>query len=94
MIISSFQFNFEEVIESSLDFKFKFNAPSMEKLTSTVKRKARYSASLDDSSRSTEDKRQKDSSYSEDAVFEAFVMAEGLAMDIDLFLFKLSEKVK
>lgn len=96
MIISSFQFNFEEIIESSLDFKFKFkfNVPSMEKLTSTVKRKARYSASLDDSSRSTEDKRQKDSSYSEDAVFEAFVMAEGLAMDIDLFLFKLSEKVK
>jgi len=94
MIISSFQFNFEEVIESSLDFKFKFNVPSMEKLTSTVKRKTRYSASLDDSSRSTEDKRQKHSFYSEDAVLEAFVMAEGLATEVDLFLLKLSEKVK
>ena len=96
MIISSFQFNFEEVIESSLDFKFKFkfNVPSMEKLTSTVKRKTRYSASLDDSSRSTEDKKKKDSFYSEDAVLEAFFMAEGLATEVDLFLLKLSEKVK
>ena len=57
MIISSFQFNFEEVIESRLGFKF--NVLSMEKLTSTFKRKTRYSASLDDSSRSTDDKRQK-----------------------------------
>ena len=36
MIILSFQYNFEEVIESSLDFKFKFIVPSVEKQTSTV----------------------------------------------------------
>ena len=34
MIMSTFKYNFEKVIESSLDFKFKFNIPSMEKLTS------------------------------------------------------------
>ena len=79
MIISSFQFNFEEVIESSLDFKF--NILSMGKLTSTVKRKTRYSASLD-------------SSYSEDAILEAFNMAEGLATEVDLFLSKLSKPDK
>ena len=92
MIISSFQFNFEEVIESSLDFKF--NVLSMEKLTSTFKRKTRYSASLDDSSRSTEDKRQKDNSYSEDAILEAFNMAEGLATEVDFFLSALSKTDK
>ena len=37
MIFTSFQYNLEEVIESSL--KLKFNIPSMEKLTSAVKRK-------------------------------------------------------
>ena len=31
MIILSFQYIFEEVIESSLDFKFKFIVPSVEK---------------------------------------------------------------
>ena len=36
MIISSFQYYFEEVIESSLDFKFKFVVPSVKKQTSTV----------------------------------------------------------
>ena len=36
MIISSFQHNFAEVVESSLDFKFKFKLPYMKKLTSTV----------------------------------------------------------
>ena len=66
----------------------------MEKLTSTFKRKTRYSASLDDSSRSTEDKRQKDSSYSEDATLEAFNMAEGLAMEVDFFLSTLSKPDK
>ena len=54
MIFTSFQYNVEEVIESG--FKFKFNIPSMEKLTSTVKRKTRYLFSSDDSSRSPEDK--------------------------------------
>lgn len=92
MIISSFQFNFEEVIESRLGFKF--NVLSMEKLTSTFKRKTRYSASLDDSSRSTNDKRQRDSSYSEDAILEAFNMAEGLATEVDFFLSKLSKPDK
>ena len=92
MIISSFQFNFEEVIESRIDFKF--NVLSMEKLTSTFKRKTRYSASLDDSSRSTNDKRQRDSSYSEDAILEAFNMAEGLATEVDFFLSTLSKPDK
>ena len=36
MIILSFQYNFEEVIVSSLDFKFKFIVLSVEKQTSTV----------------------------------------------------------
>ena len=36
MIISSFQYNFEEVIESSLDDKLNFIVPSVEKQTSTV----------------------------------------------------------
>ena len=43
MIISSFQCNLEEVIESSL--KFKFHVLAIGKLTSTVKRNARYSTS-------------------------------------------------
>ena len=43
MIMSSLQYNIEEVIDSSL--KFKFNVSVIDKLTSTVKRKARYSAS-------------------------------------------------
>ena len=43
MIILCFQYNLEEVIESSL--KFKFNVSAIDKLTSTVKRKARYSTS-------------------------------------------------
>ena len=53
-----------------------------------------YSASLDDSSRSTEDKRQKDNSYSEDAILEAFNMAEGLATEVDFFLSALSKTDK
>ena len=57
----------------------------MEKLPSTVKRKTRYSASLDDSSRLPEHKRQKDSSYSENAMLEAFNVPEGLAAEVDLF---------
>ena len=92
MVISTFQFNFDEVIESSLDFKF--NVLSMEKLTSTFKRKTRYSASLDDSSRLTEDKRQKDTSHSEDAILEAFNIAEGLATEVDFFLSTLSKTDK
>ena len=66
----------------------------MEKLTSAVKRKTRYSASVDDSSRSPEDKRHKYSSYSEDAILEALNMAEGLAAEVDLFLSKLSKPDK
>ena len=31
MIISCFQHNFAEVVESSLDFEFKFKLPSMQK---------------------------------------------------------------
>ena len=46
MIFTSFQYNVEEVIESSL--KFKFSIPSMEKLTSTVKTKTIYLFFSDD----------------------------------------------
>ena len=42
---------------------------------------------MDDSSCSPEDKRQKDSSYLEGAILEAFNMAEGLATEVDLYLF-------
>ena len=89
MIFTSFQYNLEEVIESSL--KFKFNIPSMEKLTSIVKRQTRSLFSSDDSSRSPEDKRQKDSSNSEDTVLDAFNIVEGLAVKVDLILSKLSK---
>ena len=41
--MTSFQCNLEEVVESSL--KFKFNVPSIDKGTSTAKRNARYSTS-------------------------------------------------
>ena len=54
MILTSFQYNLEEVIQSSL--KLKFNIPSMEKLTSAVKRKTRSLFFPGDSSRSPEDK--------------------------------------
>ena len=54
MILTSFQYNLEEVIQSSL--KLKFNIPSMEKLTSAVKRKTRSIFFSGDSSRSPEDK--------------------------------------
>ena len=78
MIITSFQYNLVEVIESSL--KFKFNVPSMEKLTSTVKKKkkkkTRYLTSLNDSFGSPKHKRHKDSSNSEDAILGAFNIAE------------------
>ena len=43
MIMTSFQYNFDEVIESSL--KFKFNLSPIDRLSSTVRRKARYSTS-------------------------------------------------
>ena len=89
MIFTSFQYNLEEVIESSL--KFKCNIPSMGKLTSTVKRKTRSLCSSDDSSRSREDKRQKDSSNSEGTILDAFNMAEGPAVKVDLILSKLSK---
>ena len=63
----------------------------MEKLTSTVKRNARSLCSSDDSSRSPEDKRQKDSSNSKDTILDAFNMAESLAVKVDLILSKLSK---
>ena len=85
----SFQYNLEEVIESRLQLKF--NISSMEKLTSTVKRKTRSLFSSDDSSRSPEDKRQEDSSNSEDTILDAFNMAEGLAVKVDFTLSKLSK---
>lgn len=50
----------------------------MEKLISAVKRKTRYSASVDDSSHSPEDKRHKYSSYSEDAILEASTWRKAL----------------
>ena len=89
MIFTSFQYNLEENIESSL--KFKFNIPSTEKLTSTVKRNTRSLCSSDDSSRSPEDKRQKHSSNSEDTILDAFNLAESLALKVDLILSKLSK---
>ena len=89
MIFTSFQYNLEEIIKLSL--KFKFNIPSMEKLTSTVKRNTRSLFSWDDSARSPEDKRQKDSSNSEDTILDAFNMAESLAVKVDLILSKLSK---
>ena len=89
MIFISFQYNLEEVIESSL--RFKFNISSIEKLTSAVKRKTRSLLSSDDSSRSLEDKRQKDSCNSEDTILEAFNVAEGLAVKVDLILSTLSK---
>ena len=76
-------------------FEFsKFNIPSMEKLYSTVKRKTRSSTSSNDSSRSPEDKRQKDSSNSEETILETFNMAEDLAEKVDLILSKLSKLEK
>ena len=57
MTFTSLQYNLEEVIVSSL--KFKLNIPSLEKLTSAVKRRTRSSFLTDDSSRSLEGKRQK-----------------------------------
>ena len=54
MIFTSFQYNLEGVIESSV--KLKFNIPSMEKLTSPVKRKTRSLFFWNDSSRSPEDR--------------------------------------
>ena len=55
----------------------------MEKLTSTVERKQDIQLFWTILS---EDKRQKDSSYSRDTTLEACNMVEGLASDFDLLL--------
>ena len=86
MIFTSFQYNLEGVIESSL--KLKFNIPSMGKLTSPVKRKTRSLFFSDDSCRR---QRQKHSFNSEDTILDAFNIAEGLAVKIDLILSKISK---
>ena len=63
----------------------------MEKLTSTVKRKTRYSASLDDSSRSQA--RQKDSSYSRMLSLKLSTWRKAFSAEVDLFLSKLSKPI-
>lgn len=61
----------------------------MEKLTCTVKRKARSLFCWDDCSFSPQDKRQKDSSDAEDSTLEAFTIAKGFSVKVDLILSKL-----
>ena len=89
MIMSSFQHNFAEVVESSLDFKFKFKLPSgYEKNDLYCLKKSKILIFFGRFFPLAW------SQKTEDDILKAFNMAEGLVAEIDFLLSKLSKPDK